>query len=214
MYLIPQWMVLAAYALGSLHWSRWFSLAKTSLVGVALATAAAVFSLSLAAYSVSGFETTILPLTPQTVLRFKTKPISSPHTTYVLDFEGIALESSDDPADNFPMLNYLKYYRKIARNAPRYPDEIHAELESIAKTLKDEQVSPPAKLAVCGPLGETHESRHRLFWAVGLNLVSCDAQGAWGTVLPAADLRETQRDKTLFKGSHIALVKEKNEALF
>lgn len=214
MYLLPQWMVLAAYALGCLRWSRWFSIAHSGLAGVALALAGAVFSINLAAYNISGFETTILPLTPQTVMRFTTVPISSPHTTYVLDLAGVALENSDDPANSFPLLNYFMYYKKIAKNAPKYPDEMHAELETIARTLKDQHVYPPSKLAVCGPLSETHEARHRLFWAVGLNIVPCDAQGAWGTLLPVADLRETERSKTLFKGTHIALVKEQNEALF
>lgn len=214
MYMVPQWIALAGYALDRSNCLRWFSLSQSGLVGVAVAAAGVFFSVNLAAYNVSGFEASILPLTPQTVLRFKSKPISPPHTTFVLDFAGFAVEDSDIPTDNFPLLNYFMYYKKIAKTAPRYPKEMHAELENMARKLKDERVSPPAKLAVCGPLGESHESRHRLFWIVGLNLVACDAHGVWGTVLPISDLRETQRDKTLFKGTHIALVKEQNEAVF
>ena len=176
LYLVPFWMIYAGRTVQVFNVQNWLSWRGKGAFQCVLIVFAIYFGVGMALYPVGAFEGSLLPLTPQTALRFSSTPISI-WGVGALTFDKITTEYQDTDTTLFPINAYRKFYKGASKADSAATTEYLEELRAIAAKLSESEWTE--RVALCGAIGETHESRLRTYYTVQRNIRPCDVGGTF-----------------------------------
>ena len=128
--------------------------------------------LSLSAFKTIAFESSILPVTPQTVIRFSSMPISEWQVA-ALTLDKISTEYTDslDTLLNIP--RHFNFYRNFSRAPRDHSADFINDLRALAGILVDKSTSKD-KIGLCGDLKSVFETKMKIHFTIARNIGDCE----------------------------------------